>query len=72
MTETYRCCNEACKSEWKGKAGPPNFCPKCNGLYCEWLTFKEWEQDGDEWKKKDQDVLGDSGRLPVGCVPGFR
>ena len=56
--EKYRCMSEKCKAEWDGVPGPPNFCPKCNGMYCEWVNFeKDWDYVEGEWKKKD--VLSD-------------
>jgi hypothetical protein len=57
LLEKYKCMNEACKVEWSGTVGPPNFCPKCKGMYCEWLTFKDWDFDGESWVKRGTSLV---------------
>lgn len=55
--------NEACKHEWTGRQGPGLPCGKCGSKYYEWLSFEDWDYDGEKWCKKEpsKDVLGDSG-----------
>ena len=50
--EKYKCMKEGCGCEWDGNLGPPNICPKCRGMYSEWISFDKWDYDGEKWFKK--------------------
>jgi hypothetical protein len=57
VLEDYKCCNEKCNHEFKGTKGPPTYCPKCGGKYCEWVSFKDWEYNPETERlerKKDE------------------
>jgi len=46
MIAKYRCLNKECRYEWTNKPGwqmpGENWaCPKCKGLYCEWLNYDQ-------------------------------
>jgi NAD-dependent SIR2 family protein deacetylase len=54
--ETYEC--HKCKAQWKAKAGPQTHfkgykkdgeplvhaCPKCDSMYCTWVTYEEFKK----------------------------
>lgn len=51
-SETYRC--RACGLVYKEFPGPTQ-CPKCGGLYIDWINFKQdWEYVNERWRRKDQ------------------
>jgi len=45
VLESYKCMDEKCGNEWQGTVGPPNYCAKCGGKYCEWTSFDKWDFD---------------------------